>query len=714
MSSKGKRKDNDDEDPFLLIEKGNSLESSHNQWGSSDYYSRASSILWNKSFNMLMKNKNKGKIVNANSNSNKKALNQEEKKIAALYHDQSVEYLSRARQSLIGALMFEREEDLRRWGNTEPMVDIICRGRDGGGDGNGDDRNGQSQSNLNLYSHELFVFAPLMNILTNEEMDRRVDTFRRLFVAPPVNGNVAVDADIDVDANVKVNETDEDVQINMEATKEYSSAAVQVEVPDEQKGCNDSNQKSSNEQALPPPPLPTTTTTNNNVESIDASSCEGFDGVSNKQEKSRSSHSHYSDEETSTQNDVTSLEKRLNSLVIPSKLNEEESTQGGGANAEMTLALTLEQRLANLDSSLPNKVLQKSDDERLEKIKSGLGNLGVFLPSQNKDNLLNDHSMTDEEQVEMIMNMAKDEVALEKKSAVENGEDDDDGNGDESGNEAVEDILKKAGIRIELPQEDVEADDGLLFNSVNPAEEENLFWSSMDNLRHYSDSNTNNQGSDADPAADPDSDNNDDDWSKKELKTFEDIKCVLVRSQQMLLQASICLEEIDEKMFLPLTNTLNEGGNAKQEDEQGEKGSEEEKDEQGNAESVDDKEENANGVSTVDDEKAEILDTKEDRSKVDVDLDENGSKNPNKDDEDDGEDELLSKDNTGTIDDETHEHGTNEDYTSAAVHKAAANDSESSCSLENTEHKRMRNMGKESLIKAQAYLEQIIKAWPDE
>ncbi len=399
-------KEREEVDPFALIEKGNSLESSRNKWGSSEYYSRAASSLLREYHTI-----NRQVLV---------SRTKEKKKIAALYHDQYVEYLNKARQCLIGALMFEREEDLKRWGDSEPMVDRISNGI-----------NDEQQ------------FDPFMNLLNDEEKEKRMNTFRRLFVSP------------------------------------YTNDAVTDHVPILKDDCNNKN---------PSAKVDIVENENDEVESIE----------------------HGTTAEIFANNENEILEKRLNSLEsINNVLNHEKREEH----------LTLEQRLARLDSTLPESSKRISDDERLEKVKGGLNDLGVYVPSHNIQNTLNEQ-MSDDEQIEMIISMAKDEAALDNKLT-----------GDGANNESVDELMKKSGIRFDLPS--CHQDDDVL---LDPNDAELAFWSSLDINDTVNEETTKiTDGGDRD----------DDDNDMYRLRDTEDFKRCINKIQQMLLQANVCLDEID-------------------------------------------------------------------------------------------------------------------------------------------------------------------------
>jgi hypothetical protein len=656
-----KRK-NKKEDPFSLIEKGNSLESSHNKWGSSDYYSRASSELLNE-FQALNATIGIGNDEADNENS-KKNRKDEQKKIAALYHDQSVEYLNKARASLIGALMFEREEDLKRWADTEPMVEAISRS------------SRSSQSSNKQANLETQVFDPLMTMLTDDQVKRRMETFRRLFVSSLVVSN-----DITTDIATKDAET---------STKELElEHQLLKDIPEKK---NDIITESKH--------------------------------IAEKKD------------ETVDNNEVTELEQRLANLV-PANNNLDEQFHSESTNTndvKNETELSLEERLANLNSSIPQKM--KSDNERLENIQSGLGDLGVYVPSQNKNNFLHEQEMTEDEQIQLIMDMAKDEVALDKES----NDDDDDDNA--SNNETVEDIMKRSGIRFELPsEEDHSYSDGLLNIASDPAEEEDDFRASMKTLR------------------DPNNDDIDSDSDEEDLQDLEDMKRALAKSQQMLLQANICLDELDEMTSLSCSQSqeLTEDQNPmvidKDDNEIDQHEEQESNDDKDSKLGLEVDENRQEGNISEEGNKKEIIEKIEKEDTIDIDKSSpDGAKDvkieENVDSCEDIEgnnDNLSVSDKSSTDDAEKNsvlneKADTSQDVDVSMDHKQVEDDTKNSITDgqadpnqvgdvrviqkadtndnkdkdQDTEQERIRKMGKESLLKAQAYLERLLRAWPDE
>ena len=618
MSNKNK------EDPFASIEKGNSLESSRNKWGSSEYYSKASSSL-----------------LSEYHSRNNSCDDNEKRKIAALYHDQSVEYLNKARQCLIGALMFEREEDLKRWGDSEPMVERISNGVD-------------AQS-----------FEPFMNLLTDEEMNKRIDTFQRLFVSPFVKNNVTENDAAQVESNKDVQ--DLDTKRSKTMTSDEANEFV----------------------------------------------------ITDQHDK---------------------LESRLNSLE-PIRNNLDDDSKANNQNVSANENLTLEQRLAMLDSTLPAGAKNISDDERYEKIKNGLDDLGIHVPSHNKQSTL-DEEMTDDEQMELIMNMAKDEVALNKKL-----------NGDDSNEETVEEIMKRSGIRFEVP------DEHLKNELLDSNDAEVAFWSSL-----VIEGPSDEKGRPGITQHFHDDDDNDD---FNDFRDVDDFKRGIAKSQQMLLQANLCLDEVDltviEMNKSPGPNTchleaddrneslemtksqIHENECIKDEkddadvkqmeifahDEAAENSTSEsikkirhesddvDKDlnmagnEIENEEGIEDvtiKRDEKNGLSFIDSEEGHVVPIDQDDTECE------GDKQPIQDDKT-HQNEVKHGDVTPEPD-ETNEHEKSGDVNIDIVKKGmlenAAKDLhvDEQDNIPDEEMKRITNMGKHSIMRAHAILEKIIKAWP--
>ncbi len=602
MSNKETNKDNqqhnnpkNDDDPFTLIEKGNSLESSNNRWGSSNYYSRAYSLLLEE-YHTIMKTIKDSTSTDVNEPKSNDKIYIQKKKVAALFHDQSVDYLHKARQSLIGALMFEREEDLKRWGDIEPMVDIVHYN--------------------NYQRREEVVFDPIMMVLTKEEMERRMDTFRRLFVS-----SWEKESDDDFHGNSK----EKDVVV-------VHDIQVQTE------------------------PM-------NDETDMDAN--------------------HEYDQGT------TSLEHRL-AMLAPINTESNYNNNGDGdEGVNDDIELTLEQRLAKLNSSLTNKSIPKSDDERFENIQSGLNDLGVYVPSNNEKNILDDHSLTDKEQFNLIMNMAKDEAALDMKQTGER----------DSTDEAIEDLLRRSGIRIDMPLDDEDVDE-IVYGENN--EDEDVKFSSISSLKK---------------AGFVPDDDDEEESENHEIHDLEDVRSILSKSQQMLLQASICLDECGDmkNFFVSRKKILTTEGDDKVCEQKAmiddiESYEVKNKDLEESPEKIVDADENDIECENKDD-LADPESTNEDKDKLLVQVTENPSnendvtchKDSNSSENgDDILDEGDAKEAGQSIKDEVE---TKEDETN----KIAPVDDK-----ETTEEIRIRNLGRDSLVKAKLYLERLLEAWPED
>mmetsp|Transcript_20528 Transcript_20528/g.23248 ORF Transcript_20528/g.23248 Transcript_20528/m.23248 type:complete len:575 (-) Transcript_20528:37-1761(-) len=480
----------EDEDAFSLIEKGNALQSAFNRWGSSDYYSRASSTLRQMSSLGLSELRYStistlaGQIAEEEEEAQVHVVpvvkqhpkNKNDahvlRKINALYHDQSVEYLHKARQSLIGAMMFEREEDMKQWADNEPMVEAF------------------SELSDSSEFDQIKPFDPFMVMLTPEQRNRRMKTFERLFVSQQNgleeemhdHGNDSrickicrkVEEDIVIMENELKIESDLDINAQHELLQEKEDIVME----------------------------------NNDDSSIQ-------------------------------ENEIDSLQERLSKLAPivgdQSLLNEDERDVQAESKSTTTddndddddnddnnrdrdnVELTLEERLMRLENSLPSSMKPKTDKERIENIKSGLGDLGVFIPSQNnKQSIDDDNILSEDEQIKEIMDMARDEVELNKKYAGES-----DG-GEDSHDNDVEEILRKSGIRINLP---LDGEEEFGNDQQNLKKMEGEFWSSMNNLA---------DSADTDLLHDEDG------------REMQQLKQSLAKAQQLLLQASICLEENDD------------------------------------------------------------------------------------------------------------------------------------------------------------------------
>jgi hypothetical protein len=190
--------------------------------------------------------------------------------------------------------------------------------------------------------------------------------------------------------------------------------------------------------------------------------------------------------------------------------------------------LTLEERLASLNSSLPSKM--KSERERMNDIQAGLDGLGVFMPSSSHNTSNNDNDLLDamdvseEEQMQQIMAMAKDEALLDRRRGGNGGNDD--------SAVSVMELLKKSSIRIDLNDENYDSDEydagddnGDKNNDNTDDDPELNFWKSILPLEEESDPNRND---------DPESD-------------VDKMRIFIREAEQMLLQASLCLDEYEEQ-----------------------------------------------------------------------------------------------------------------------------------------------------------------------
>ena len=116
----------DGEDPFDLIKKGNAFETASDYWRSAEFYSRASTSLKHRADNISSQIRSSSIVYDETAYS-------EKKKVVSLYRAQSLEYMYKARHSLLEALQFENDQDRKRTvdvaqsgsGSLDPLYTLI-------------------------------------------------------------------------------------------------------------------------------------------------------------------------------------------------------------------------------------------------------------------------------------------------------------------------------------------------------------------------------------------------------------------------------------------------------------------------------------------------------------------------------------------------------------------------------------------------------------
>ena len=116
----------DGEDPFDLIKKGNAFETASDYWRSAEFYSRASTSLKHRADNISSQIRSSSIVYDEIAYS-------EKKKVVSLYRAQSLEYMYKARHSLLEALQFENDQDRKRTvdvaqsgsGSLDPLYTLI-------------------------------------------------------------------------------------------------------------------------------------------------------------------------------------------------------------------------------------------------------------------------------------------------------------------------------------------------------------------------------------------------------------------------------------------------------------------------------------------------------------------------------------------------------------------------------------------------------------
>lgn len=129
-----------DDDPFELIKRGNAFESSSDHWRSAEFYSRASVCLRSRADDLSLQIRKGGQDASAEV---------EKRKVVSLFRSQSLEYLYKSRHCLLEALRFENDQDRSR------TLEVA---RSGTGS-----------------------LDPLFTMISSEDINKRNETFRRLF-----------------------------------------------------------------------------------------------------------------------------------------------------------------------------------------------------------------------------------------------------------------------------------------------------------------------------------------------------------------------------------------------------------------------------------------------------------------------------------------------------------------------------------------------------
>ncbi len=128
-----------DEDPFELIKKGNAFEAACDYWGSAEYYSRSSICLRCRADGLSSRLRNadgSGEAGGGSDGRNCHSAKLENQRIIALYRAQSLEYMYKARHSLLEALQFENDRDRAQTlevaksgtGSLDPICSMISPG----------------------------------------------------------------------------------------------------------------------------------------------------------------------------------------------------------------------------------------------------------------------------------------------------------------------------------------------------------------------------------------------------------------------------------------------------------------------------------------------------------------------------------------------------------------------------------------------------------
>lgn len=186
-----------EDDPFELIKRGNAFESSSDHWRSAEFYSRASVCLRSRADDLSLQIRKGGQDASAEV---------EKRKVVSLFRAQSLEYLFKSRHCLLEALRFENDQDRSR------TLEVA---RSGTGS-----------------------LDPLFTMISSEDINKRNETFRRLFsgcMEASVVGNQA-------NAEQNVGESEQIEEIKTGNTSGTLSSSMKESTP---ANSNKSSDKSS-------------------------------------------------------------------------------------------------------------------------------------------------------------------------------------------------------------------------------------------------------------------------------------------------------------------------------------------------------------------------------------------------------------------------------------------------------------------------------------
>ena len=216
-----------------------------------------------------------------------------------------------------------------------------------------------------------------------------------------------------------------------------------------------------------------------------------------------------------TEEEITIRRELFQKLFIGTETAVEENKQQSHEEKE----LSLQERLAMLDASIPRP---KTDQDRINDLTSSLNKLGVYVPdhSTTKKSIDDFADVSEEDQLKQIMNMARDEAQLD----VVQGN-------DEGGIRDVEQILKQASIRIDLDPSPPDYNDLIQgnLNDDNDDDSETREKTATDAEYEF----WNNLEIEEEETG--------------EMTEIERMKKELANAQSLLLQASLYLEELEEK-----------------------------------------------------------------------------------------------------------------------------------------------------------------------
>ena len=308
----------EDDDPFNLIQKGNAFENSSDHWRSAEFYTRASISLRKRADDLSAQ-------IRSSNNTDDTKANEEKKKVISLYRAQSLEYMYKARHCLMQALQFENDQD--------------------------------RSNTLEVAKSGVGSLDPLYSMISNEEARKRRLIFETLFTSGSIDSD---DGGVEESTVQKVDNDEVAIQEG-QSTNDTVESAAKIN-SDTISSAQEATESSTSTN---PPPVSDTNGIDDRQQSIEAR--------------------------------LAQLDTSLLPNVPPPFISGSRTSNG-----------------------------KDNNQNRLNEIQKGLKGLGISLPDNSgKKDLISDN-LSQEDQIKLIIQQAKDEARFEKGKHDDDESNDDD------------------------------------------------------------------------------------------------------------------------------------------------------------------------------------------------------------------------------------------------------------------------------------------------